>query len=124
MPFVRIETASASDEVLDALGQAVHAALIEAFAIPVDDRFQVLSNGTSRVVADPGYLGIRRDENAVLIQVVLRSGRTDEQKKAFYAAVAAKASDIGVEPRNVVVTLIENELADWSFGEGVAQYLR
>jgi phenylpyruvate tautomerase PptA (4-oxalocrotonate tautomerase family) len=124
MPFVRIETASASQEMLDALGQAVHAALIEAFAIPVDDRFQVLSSGTSRVVADPGYLGIRRDENAVLIQVVLRSGRTDEQKKAFYAAVAAKASDIGVEPRNVVVTLIENELADWSFGEGVAQYLR
>lgn len=58
------------------------------------------------------------------MQVVLRSGRPVEQKKAFYAAVAEKATAIGVEPRNILITLIENELADWSFGDGVAQYVQ
>jgi hypothetical protein len=27
------------------------------------------------------------------------------------------------EPRNVFVTIHENQFADWSFGDGVAQYL-
>ena len=123
MPLVRIDSTSASPEVLDRLGLAVHDALVDAIGIPADDHFQVLTSGASRVVADAGYLGIRRDSGAVIVQVVLRSGRTVEQKKAFYAAVAEKAAAIGVEPRNILITLIENDLADWSFGDGVAQYV-
>ncbi|QDZ14870.1 tautomerase family protein [Humibacter ginsenosidimutans] len=124
MPLVRIDSTDAPLDLLERLGQAVHDALVEAIGIPTDDHFQVLSSGASRVIADPGYVGVSRDEHAVIVQVVLRSGRTVEQKKAFYAAVAAKASAAGVEPRNVTIVLIENELEDWSFGEGIAQYLR
>ncbi|MHA7985607.1 tautomerase family protein [Rathayibacter sp. CAU 1779] len=124
MPLVRIDSMNTPIDVLDRLGQAVHEALVEAIGIPADDHFQVLSSGTSRVIADPGYLGVSRDEGAVIVQVVLRSGRTVEQKKAFYAAVAARAASAGVEPRNVTIVLIENELVDWSFGEGIAQYLQ
>jgi hypothetical protein len=29
----------------------------------------------------------------------------------------------GIEPRNILVTVTENHQVDWSFGEGVAQYL-
>jgi Tautomerase enzyme len=124
MPLVRIDAVAADPQRLTAIGDAVHAALIDAFGIPTDDRFQVLRGAAGdRVVYDPGFLGVERDDGVVFVQVFLRRGRTDEQKRAFYRALAKHATSAGVEPRNLVVTLTENGLADWSFGNGEAQYL-
>jgi hypothetical protein len=122
MPLVRVDAVAADPQRLAAIGDAVHAALVDAFAIPADDRFQVLG-GSDRVVYDPGFLGVDRDDGAVFVQVFLRRGRTDAQKRAFYRSLAKHASAAGVEPRNLLVTLTENGLADWSFGNGEAQYL-
>ena len=53
----------------------------------------------------------------------MRSGRTPTQKQALYWRIAELASQYaGTEPRNVFVTLTENEPINWSFGDGVAQY--
>ena len=124
MPLVRIDAVDADPQRLAAVGDAVHAALVDAFGIPSDDRFQVLRGAAGdRVVYDPGFLGVERDDGVVFVQVFLRRGRTDEQKRAFYGALAKHATSAGVEPRNLVVTLTENGLADWSFGNGEAQYL-
>jgi hypothetical protein len=124
MPLVRIDAVAADPQRLTAIGDAVHAALIDAFGIPSDDRFQVLRGAAGdRVVYDPGYLGVERDDGVVFVQVFLRRGRTDEQKRAFYRALAKHAAFAGVEPRNLLVALTENGLADWSFGNGEAQYL-
>lgn len=124
MPLVRIDAVAADPQRLAAIGDAVHAALVDAFAIPADDRFQVLSGGPGdRVVYDPRFLGVERDDGVVFVQVFLRRGRTDEQKRAFYRAVATHAERAGLEPRNLLVALTENGLADWSFGNGDAHYL-
>jgi hypothetical protein len=124
MPLVRVDAVAADSQRLAAIGDAVHAALVEAFAIPADDRFQVLrGSAADRVVYDAGYMGVDRDDDVVFVQVFLRRGRTDEQKRAFYRALAKHATRAGVEPRNLLVTLTENDLADWSFGNGEAQYL-
>jgi hypothetical protein len=124
MPLVRVDAVAADSQRLAAIGDAVHAALVDAFAIPTDDRFQVLrGSAADRVVYDPGFLGVARDDDVVFVQVFLRRGRTDAQKRAFYRALAKHATRAGVEPRNLLVTLTENELADWSFGNGEAQYL-
>ena len=122
MPLVRIDAVAADPQRLTAIGDAVHAALIDAFGIPSDDRFQVL-RGAGHVVYDPGFLGVERDDGVVFVQVFLRRGRTDEQKRAFYGALAKHAAAAGAEPRNLLVALTENGLADWSFGNGEAQYL-
>jgi phenylpyruvate tautomerase PptA (4-oxalocrotonate tautomerase family) len=54
----------------------------------------------------------------------MRSGRTDEQKQALYARIAELSARYGgTDPRNVFITIHENQFADWSFGSGVAQYL-
>jgi Tautomerase enzyme len=124
MPLVRVDAVTADPRRLAAIGDAVHAALVDAFAIPADDRFQVLRGSRAdQVVYDPGFLGVERDDGAVFVQVFLRRGRTDEQKRAFYRALAKHAADANVEPRNLLVTLTENGLGDWSFGNGDAQYL-
>lgn len=127
MPFVRIDALRADQARLDGLGRAVHEALTDAIGIPGDDLFQVLTShdGTMSFRYDPDYLGVHRDDGLVYVDITMRSGRTDEQKKALYARIAELAGTYAdTEPRNVFVTIHENEFADWSFGDGVAQYLR
>ena len=128
MPFVRIDALRADQAKLGGLGRAVHEALIEAIGIPEDDLFQVLTShdgttGTFRY--DPDYLGVHRDDGLVYIDITMRAGRTDEQKEALYAKIAELAATYGdTEPRNVFVAIHENQFADWSFGDGIGQYLK
>ncbi|WP_216898330.1 tautomerase family protein [Nocardia alni] len=125
MPFIRIDALHADSERLEALGRAVHEAMIATIGIPVDDRFQVLTShdgSRSTLRHDPSFLGIDHDD-MVFVAITLRGGRTPEQKKALYRRIADLAHQYaGVEPRNVLITLTENEPLDWSFGNGVAQY--
>ena len=119
MPFVRIDALGAGPERLDALGRAVHEALVEAIGIPPNDHFQVLvgHDGTNSPLRYGDYLGVRRDEGIVYVAITLRAGRTDAQKRALYARIAELAQAYaGTEPRNVFVVLTENALPD---GEGV-----
>jgi phenylpyruvate tautomerase PptA (4-oxalocrotonate tautomerase family) len=126
VPFVRIDALRAGQASLDAIGRAVQDALIDAIGIPADDLFQVLtshdgSTGTFRY--DPGYLGLHRDDGVVFVDITMRSGRTTERKQALYRRITELASEYaGIEPRNVFVVIRENDLPDWSFGNGIAQY--
>jgi 4-oxalocrotonate tautomerase family enzyme len=89
--------------------------------------FQVLTShdgttGTFRY--DPDYLGVHRDDGLVYVDITMRAGRTNEQKKALYARIAELAAKYAdTEPRNVFVAIHENQFADWSFGNGLGQYL-
>jgi quercetin dioxygenase-like cupin family protein/phenylpyruvate tautomerase PptA (4-oxalocrotonate tautomerase family) len=103
MPFVRIDALRADPAKLDGLGRAVHEALVDAIGIPADDLFQVLTShdgatGTFRF--DPDYLGVHRDDGVVYVDITMRAGRTDEQKKALYARIAELAGKYAdTEPR-------------------------
>ncbi|WP_030164402.1 tautomerase family protein [Streptomyces sp. NRRL S-813] len=126
MPLVRIDVLGAGAGRLDALGRAVHDALVETLGVPPDDRFQVLTahDGTRGTLRYDDYLGVHRDEGIVHVAITMRSGRTDAQKQALYRRIAELAEAYaGTEPRNVFVTVTENGPADWSLGHGVAQYL-
>ncbi|MFC9909917.1 tautomerase family protein [Streptomyces sp. NPDC059862] len=125
MPFVRIDALGADPDRLDALGRAVHEALMETIGIPPDDRFQVLvgHDGVHGALRHGDYLGVHRDDGIVYVSITLRSGRGPAQKRALYRRIAELAQAYaGTEPRNVFVTLTENESIDWSLGNGLAQY--
>lgn len=125
MPLIRIDVLSAIDNSrLEALGDAVHEAMTETIDVPRDDLFQILNaHDKPGIRYDPDYLGVHRDDEIVYIAITMRAGRTNEQKQALYKRIAELASEkAGIEPRNIFVTLAENQLIDWSFGDGVAQY--
>jgi phenylpyruvate tautomerase PptA (4-oxalocrotonate tautomerase family) len=125
MPFVRIDALGTDEDRLDALGRAVHDALVETIGIPADDRFQVLvgHDGTNSTLRYGDYLGVRRDDGIVYVAITMRSGRSPAQKRALYRRIAELAhAYAGTEARNVFVTVTENESIDWSLGNGVAQY--
>jgi phenylpyruvate tautomerase PptA (4-oxalocrotonate tautomerase family) len=125
MPLVRIDALGADRDRLEALGRAVHDALVETMGFPPDDRFQVLTghDGVGSTLRYDDYLGVHRDDGIVYVALTMRSGRTPAQKQALYRRIAELADEYaGTEPRNVFITLTENESIDWSLGDGVAQY--
>ena len=127
MPLIRIDVIEGqhSDADLAAVSAAVHRGIVEVFGVPERDRFQVITeHRPGRLIYNESYLGIERTDRVVMVQVFFSTGRTDDQKKAVYALVAktiAERTTIRVE--DIMLSLIENTRSDWSFGNGVAQYL-
>ena len=82
MPLVRIDLrAGKSAEYRKALGDGVHRAMIEALAIPPDDRFQVITEHPAEgLIYDAHYLGIPRTDNVVFVQITLSAGRKPSAK--------------------------------------------
>ena len=75
------------------------------------------------IIAEDTGLGLERTDGVVVIQVT-QQGRDDEQKKALYAALAQRLeAEAGVRPADLIVSVVANTSADWSFGLGRAQFL-
>jgi len=126
MPLVRIDAIEGRTELeLAAIGAAVHRALVECFGVPERDRFQVITeHRRGQLVYSRDYLGIERTDGLVVVQVFLSTGRSDEQKKAFYARAAGLIEkETQTRREDVFLSLVENTRGDWSFGNGAAQYL-
>jgi phenylpyruvate tautomerase PptA (4-oxalocrotonate tautomerase family) len=127
MPLVRIDLRAGTPPARRrAIADAVHQALVDTMQVPPDDRFQVVTEHTAAdLIVDPQYLGIARGDGFVAIQITLRRGRTVAMKQALYRSLAARLGDAAqVRPQDVFVSLVENELTDWSFGNGLAQYVK
>jgi phenylpyruvate tautomerase PptA (4-oxalocrotonate tautomerase family) len=125
MPLQRISILSGKDHAYrQAVADGVHRALVETCAVPQDDRFQIITeHAVGSLVCSPSYLGITHGRAPVFVQVTLNRGRTLAQKKALYARVADLLLESARVPRaDVIISLIEVEKEDWSFGDGVAQY--
>jgi phenylpyruvate tautomerase PptA (4-oxalocrotonate tautomerase family) len=59
----------------------------------------------------------------VIIQITLNAGRSVEQKKSFYRAVAEELrSRLGLRGEDIFINLVEVPEENWSFGNGEAQY--
>jgi phenylpyruvate tautomerase PptA (4-oxalocrotonate tautomerase family) len=125
MPFVRLDLPETIPAVrARQAADAVHQALVDTMAVPADDRFQLLTrHPAADLVCTPEYLGVKHTADALFVQVVCAPGRTLQQKRAFYARVAADvAAACEVSPSDVLIHLVETLRENWSFGDGVAQY--
>ena len=125
MPLVRISLMEGKPETYRAaIGDAVHRAMVETINVPAQDRFQIVTeHPRADLIYDPSYLGIRRSDDLVMVQITLNTGRTTEMKKALYARMAELlAASPGLRPEDLLVSLVEVPKENWSFGNGVAQY--
>lgn len=125
MPLVRISLREGKSAAYrKEIGDAVHQAMVEAINVPPLDRFQVITeHKPDGLIYDAEYLGIRRTDEVVFIQITLNAGRTLELKKALYARIVEKLKqNPGVRPEDVFINLTEVPKENWSFGNGVAQY--
>ena len=125
MPFVRIDLMEGkSAEYRTTIGTVVYEAMLGTINVPRDDRFQVIAEHRGEdFIFNSGYLGIQRTADCVFIQVTLNEGRTLEQKKAFYKAIADGLYErLHLRREDVLISLVEVSKENWSFGNGEAQY--
>ncbi|KKJ78200.1 4-oxalocrotonate tautomerase [Kiloniella litopenaei] len=126
MPFVRIHHPSGNDPLYPtALSKGVHRALVDVFGIPQDDYFQALTshNAGTELIGPAEFMGITHSDDLVIIQITCAEGRTTEQKKALYEAIAENVSnDAGVPRDDVIINLVETKRENWSFGNGHAPF--
>jgi phenylpyruvate tautomerase PptA (4-oxalocrotonate tautomerase family) len=115
MPLVRIEVfkgrpASERKRLL----QAVHAALVEAFDIPEDDRMQrIVEHDPENFEIPPG-----RSEHYTLVEITAFPGRSPTAKRALYKAIVRNLGEAGIPAGDIFIVLHEPSLENWGIRGG------
>jgi len=126
MPLVRIDVPKGTQPAdRRAIADIVYAVMIDVLKVPNNDRFQIVTEHSQvDLIIDPTYLDIARSKDAITIQITLSEGRSVELKQAFYKALAdGLHAGIGLRREDVFINLVEVKKENWSFGNGVAQYV-
>ena len=126
MPLVRISMMKGKPAGFGAkVGRIVYETMVDAINVPQNDRFQIVTeHEPSGLLYDPSYLGIARSDGIIVIQMTISEGRTVEQKKTLYKGVAERLNaELGVRIEDVFINLVEVKKENWSFGNGIAQYV-
>jgi len=110
-----------TDAEIKTLLDAAHEAMLEAFEVPRGDRYQLVSEyKPSRMIVEDTGLGIPRTEKVVVVQMFSRP-RGEEKTALFYKLLTEYLErECGISSSDVMVSVVENEDAHWSFGLGRA----
>lgn len=126
MPLARISLLKGrSPETLRAIADGVHAALVDVYSVPAEDRFQIIEQrDPGEIIYSSTYLGIERTDDLIIIHLVAGHWRDEAAKRALYRSIAEKlTANPGLRPEDIQVVITSNDKPDWSFGNGVASYL-
>ncbi len=109
-----------------AISDAVHRALVEVIGIPNEDQFHVIDEyDAENFIYHPSFLDIARTDDLVIINIVLRGGRSRDLRVQLHKKIAELLEQKpGVRPQDVFVYLVENDYADWSVGNGDAPLMK
>jgi len=127
MPLVEISLLKGkSPAYIRAIADGIHRALNETFSVPLADRFQFIREyDCEHFIYDANYLDVKRSDDVVFVHIVASKGRDTATKKAFYKRAAELLSEKpGLRPEDVQIILSPNEREDWSFGNGLASYVK
>lgn len=92
------------------LSDIIHATVITAFQLPADKRFQRFFPMEREDFLFPED----RSESYTVIEVSMFEGRSVETKKQFYRLLfQAIESQLGIDPRDVEITITETPRSNW-----------
>lgn len=126
MPLVRVDIKQNPDPTFaKRIGEVIYAALRSEINVPEHDNFQVLAeHDDQHLIYDPQYLGIQRSDGIVFIQLTISEGRTVEMKQRLFQTIARNLNQqLAVRQEDVFINLVEVKKENWSFGNGIAQYV-
>jgi phenylpyruvate tautomerase PptA (4-oxalocrotonate tautomerase family) len=117
MPSTTIEVRTTySPEQEIRLIEAVHAALIEGFKIPADDRcVRLVSHAPHRFICPPDR---SRPELYTLVTVAAFSGRSLDAKRNLYQAIVRNLAECGIPEDHVKIILNEVPRENWGLRGG------
>ncbi|KTS84358.1 tautomerase [Paenibacillus jamilae] len=101
-----------------------HQVVVEAFDVPERDRYQIVHEHPAdhMIIEDTG-LGFNRTDSLVILSIISKA-RPKEKKQKLYSLLAERLeAECGIAPTDLMVSIVENNDDDWSFGLGEAQFL-
>jgi phenylpyruvate tautomerase PptA (4-oxalocrotonate tautomerase family) len=125
MPLVRIDVQQGRTSAeLRRIADTVQDVMLDVFAAPPGDRYQIITeHPVGQIIAEDTGLGLERSDGVTVIQI-FQQGRSAEHKLAAYEELAQRLwAECHVRPEDLIVSVAENQRADWSFGLGRAQFL-
>lgn len=107
-----------------AILESVYQALRGSFNVPEDNTFGTITEHDEADFSyDKSYLGVKRSDDLVFIQITVNNTRTLDEKKTLYRDIVERLSDSpGLRPEDVLIGLVEVMPENWSLGNGLAQY--
>jgi 4-oxalocrotonate tautomerase len=126
MPLVRIDLRRGkSPAYKKAIYDGIYRALRETFNVPENDRFMIVNEHDAGNFDHADlYLGISYSDDLIIIQITVSKTRTTTTKQALFARIATLlAESPGLRKEDVFINLVECQTENWSFGNGVAQYV-
>ncbi|KAA8996925.1 tautomerase family protein [Affinibrenneria salicis] len=124
MPFSRIylhesRTADQRRQISDIL----HQSLVDEFAVPVDDRFQLITPcSDGHLIYDRHYLTSGpdgRSDGYLLFHITAGKARSREQKQNFYRTLTRRLTDgLAMSPDDVMIVIQFSAAEDWCFASG------
>ncbi len=121
MPMTRISLLKGkSTEYLRAISDSLHQALVDAFEVPPDDRFQVIhQHEPEELVFDRHYMGGPRSDDFVLFCITAGKLRSTAIKQAFYKKLVQLLAEApGIRPEDIMVVINTTQTDEWSFSAG------
>jgi len=108
-----------------AILDGIYHGLRETFDVPEGDRFMIISeHDEGNFSYDRHYLGVERSDDLVIIELTVSNTRNVAQKKALYRRIVEQLTrSPGLRAEDVFINLVEVLPANWSFGNGIAQYV-
>lgn len=97
---------------------------LSAFGAPKGDRYQIINlHASDEMIIEDTGLGFNRTPAVIMLSITTRP-RTKFEKQKFYRLFVDKVGiKLGIEPTDVMINMVENSDADWSFANGEAQFL-
>ena len=127
MPLTRVslrrgKPAAFRKAILDGLYRAMR----ETFEVPEGDRFMTITeHDADDFTYGADYLGIKRSDDLVIIQLTVSNTRSVAQKQKLYRRIVELLTESpGLRREDIFINLVEVLPENWSFGHGEAQYVR
>ena len=124
MPVTRIairegKTAAYKQALLDEIYEAMR----ETVAIKDGDRFMAITEHGDGEFAYGRFLDLDRSDDLVQIQVFWAPGKAVDAKRAMYKRIVERLGvNPGVQPEDVLISVVETAAENWSFGYGEMQF--
>jgi phenylpyruvate tautomerase PptA (4-oxalocrotonate tautomerase family) len=116
MPLVKVSLLKGkSQEEKKALLDAVHAALIEAFKIPENDRNQRIFEFEPENFELPEG----KTSNYILIEMDVFPGRSIEAKRKLYETIVLNLQRHNIQASDILIVLNEPQLDNWGVRGGI-----
>lgn len=97
---------------------AVHAALVAAFAIPASDKhIRLVEHRPHRMTTSPA---LPQPEKYTLITIDCYAGRSIDAKRALYKEIVGRLAEFGIPADHITITLREGALENWGVSGGHA----